>query len=147
MSADARPAEKGLTNAGRRRGSVAAIHRAAHLGVRGGFRRPDGHLAHGPGREVNAERLVKVWATVSSRHLRLLSSPRQGLAFGLATVLGGYSALRLPSSCFLVALPSITIESAAAGGLAAWAAEAVDLTELVACILAACLRRQECRRA
>jgi hypothetical protein len=43
-----------------------------------------------------------------------------GVVFGLTTVLGGYSASRLPSSYFLVALPSITIESAAAGGLAAW---------------------------
>ena len=55
-----------------RRSVVAATHRAAQLGARGGLRRPGGRLAHGAGGEANAERLVKAWATVSSRHLRLV---------------------------------------------------------------------------
>jgi hypothetical protein len=43
-----------------------------------------------------------------------------GLAFGLTTTVGGYSILRLPVSYLLVAPITITIESAAAGGVAAW---------------------------
>jgi hypothetical protein len=37
---------------------LATTHRATHLGTGGGFRRPGGRLAHGPGGEVNAKRLV-----------------------------------------------------------------------------------------
>jgi hypothetical protein len=43
-----------------------------------------------------------------------------GLIFGLTTTVGGYSILRLPASLLLVAPATTAIESAAAGGAAAW---------------------------
>jgi len=43
-----------------------------------------------------------------------------GLAFGLTATLGAYSILNLPPSYMLVAPVTIAIESAAAGGTAAW---------------------------
>jgi len=51
------------------------------------------------GGEVNAQRLVKAWATVSSRHLRLLSSPRQaggGISHGVGSPPSSGAASQLP---------------------------------------------------